>query len=1175
MLNRSTLFFYFLFVHLGPALGMVQWYRDCQVYNNFNSDFRLISSAKMNLFSLGKDKQFVDGSLYQNYADSSDQNLYYLYSKAIQKKNIAKIGEYFEHNITPKARTILPFYVDCVVRSLGIVEEAGILQEYIKPFAIATQDRKLTLEYTLLKMKEVLQSLEVLFRNGFYYVGLSSGQIGISQMEIREEFANLVGRKKPDDEVDALKEQIISTMNMAIKKKMRGGQNHMMEAGKKVFVSRGKVRFIHRIASKCRPESFKHLGVYLERYRDVKDQLGSNVQKIKTDYDFCVKMDLFEYLLALEKFLNMSGSQNFNFKTVLVVIEALLIEQQVGDIASAEFTKELYEGDEGDEGEPSSGSLMISEDSAELVEASEEDKAQLVEELLARVKESLAKDEVVADERVLRFFIRYRYYRRELLEFIFTMHHIKQKYARRFILMMVEDLLRFVKGEELIFDGNVDHFREVSNEFIYLRFLNYAGSEHDHTSTKKSLKVDELIRRKSKKLKSDMDEELIADEHVYDSSFNKGKNKDLFEMKSLSQEDDSALRQVKSMVEVGHTDMRLKSKGNLHNSLNLKNQQADFAKMFTKLEQKGHDDSSQSSSQTSSHKSIASPKDHLKSQISREISSQVSHLRSAKDSPKLQDVRTHENRSGVSGHTQSMRSRESSHKSTLSREKQSSHKSTLSREEQSSQSPKLNAKDRSVVSESRNSSMRSKGRRSVIQKTHETSMQSSVAKSQTIKRDVVSNHSREKSRSQVSGTERSPSQSQRQSMKNDVHVRSRISRDNESMQSPERTREQKTWAIKSNKTSLKSTSEMTSTRQSQRLKQGSQPSNDLKDVEAQSHRMGSRHSATIKQNSIRTSEMTSQNSQRTPQRTQSRVSKSRVTADLSEQSRSTRDEHRTSLNQSAKQRQSETTSSPQKSSQSRGSRSHKSVVSGQSRRSPETKKQVASMDSEAEINMTMKRGIVTRKDSLVTKVLTQSKEETFQQSLKGAEKTYEQMDKKPNKVNDILGENETHSKLKGKLSSAIQLSQTEQQRPAQSTKSLSHVSDSNESPRTRQQKITIDSDPATLRQSSQKDRDDDVSSPSNRLESQSSRRSDEQSPKLLKQSTDLVERMKRAKKTTYIKNKKRNHKLYKKIITNFNPKEPRDEENFEYITEHSRQFDDSVGEEIEIEKITAVPKTLN
>ena len=212
----------------------------------------------MKLYSLGLDQQFVDGSLYQNFADSSDQNLYYLFSKAIQKKNIAKVGEYFEHHVTRKGRTILPFYVDCIVRNLGIVEEAGVLQEYIKPFVIATKDRELSIDYTLLKMKEVLQSLEVIFRNGFYYSGLSSGQIGISQMEIREEFANLVNQKKAETEGEAMEKQVFQNLNQAIKRKMRAGKE-IMEAGNKTFVSRGKVRFIHRISSKCRPESFKHL----------------------------------------------------------------------------------------------------------------------------------------------------------------------------------------------------------------------------------------------------------------------------------------------------------------------------------------------------------------------------------------------------------------------------------------------------------------------------------------------------------------------------------------------------------------------------------------------------------------------------------------------------------------------------------------------------------------------------------------------------------------------------------------------------------------------------------------------------------------------------------------------------------------------------------------------------
>ena len=591
---KQTLLSIFLYLALCGYIKSEKnlWYNDCQLYSTFDKDFRAIPKSNLPMLNLGQDKAHVEGYLYWNQADSADQNLYFLFQKAIQKRNIARVGRFFEHKVTSRARSILPFYVDCIIRSFGLVEEAGILQEYVRPLGVYLKSKSVELDYLMRKMTETLFSLEVLFRKGFFYVGLAKGQFGVSEFEVRAEFAELLAsNQKKRMTADQLKEKLANNLAYAVKRNVKHRDSkflaHEMTSNRvntvslgrgqtnkkhKEFISRGKVRFIHRINSKCQPEKFKHLSLYVKRYRKLIDEFGGDSQQINADYDFCVKMDIYEYLIAVEKFFQEFGSPGFKWISVLLVIEGVLLNENIGDISTTDFKELLpiWNGSKSASNQhmKSNSSLDSSKikskntsnssqfkgnntplrniinrtddesksvksqhsdetinpqniflkintpgrkiensfeestttkkkfsrsgsgfpDEENLTQFDEISKEVMLRQLADKVVAKLSGSDIHVDRRILKFFIRYRYFRWEMLEMMYSIHHLKQKYARRFVLLMMSDLLNYVTERPLIFDKNRERFENIENDFIHVKF-NYPKTDTLYMSSEESGRV--------------------------------------------------------------------------------------------------------------------------------------------------------------------------------------------------------------------------------------------------------------------------------------------------------------------------------------------------------------------------------------------------------------------------------------------------------------------------------------------------------------------------------------------------------------------------------------------------------------------------------------------------------------------------------------------------------------
>jgi hypothetical protein len=1005
------------------------------------------------------------------------------------------------------------------------VEEAGILQEYVKPFEIAVVDRALTIDYVLARMKEVLQSLEVLFRNGFYYVGLSSGQIGISSFEVREEFANYVHQVQHSADSQAMKNQIINNMQMAIKRKMRGeNANEAIDSGNKTFISRGKVRFIHRIGSKCRPESFKHLNVYLERYTEVKDHLGSNTQKIKTDYDFCVKMDLFEYVLALEKFFILSGNSGFSFKKLLVLIEAYLLENNVGDIASAKYVKELSNEPVNSFG---SASAMVSEDSENEYlheEVTEEAKQELIDQLSAAIMVKLTEENVKSDERVVKFFIRYRYYRRELLEFLFIMHHIKQKYARRFIIMMIEDLMRFFRGETLIYDENLAQFKGVSNEFIYLRFLKFSEGEDSMEIHNSKIDISDLMRN-SIKNQSVNESEMNTSEVNYNKDITK---KNLFLDENSTSESNTQKKKMSSSVVIKPNVMMRSA--NVHKSLDLGRNQ--MPNIFTV------DKSNENDSQLQDEESMSNSSNQM-NQSKKINGSNPSHLTEQRDSPsnrsidedgktqmtELQSNKTHQKsiEYARSNHNNSPKIT-SNDNSQLSNDSKKVLDNTL--EQKSSKTVRSN-ETHSPLSNSHKISRKTEDQSELYKQQYmNKNSESSVEKS--MKSHVSNNQSHENSNLSL---QKSPVLN---TSAKSVHKDSQkdISEHSSKKASP--------VVSQSHKTERQSTS------QKQVLNDKSEISNNS-------------------QKSIKDQESEKSSRVNSPRKINKKYVSKSVDSEMDYQESFKESKHR----QFSAVKQAKLNSSEKALAQS--------LMNNKETYEQFERKQKNDGDQKSELEK-KKQEIINEMRESFNKIRMKNKKEVQSDSKspgididddssKNVQKTALTSPKidMNKKAAEVSLENNSQNKSNLSESKEFQTPKSNQSQINKSHSSQKQVPIVNE-------KSEIKSKKSSMKNTSEKS----DTSPTKAEKKQSIHVSQKsgKGAKEVKDSTTMKKRKEKASKKIYIKKKKKNHQIYKKIITNFNPKEARDEENFDYIEEKYTEYDEEAGKEIEIEKITAVPKHL-
>lgn len=401
-----------------------------EISDNLRDHFMVSETQRGWLEDAGRE----DLALLLNKTDTRDLNKYVLYYKNIRKQKIQKIVSFLYSDHHPKKAVFLPFFKACVVGK-GLLKSAGLVYEFVPRFDEFLLAQQASVKDVIGRMREALQSLELLFRNGFWYRGLSPDQLGVSQFETVEDVplflkslfrkhsiqANGRGQADPPN---------VYSPNRLFQENFLGLFSPDLKERPASVSTRGKVRFLHRVETKCELDSFPNLARYLADYGKNKRFSPMPDAEMLPSFDNCVKMDLYEWLLSFEHFFELARGKKFCWKNLLLTIEKVELQRQ------PEFEK-LKTSDRKDR-------------------------------LLFFVTDHLARrfPEQAYDLGLVRFFVKYPFYRHELTEILFTLHLLSAKYIRRFFLMMAEDLLRFLFGRPLILDKQSAGLTNHENLFV-------------------------------------------------------------------------------------------------------------------------------------------------------------------------------------------------------------------------------------------------------------------------------------------------------------------------------------------------------------------------------------------------------------------------------------------------------------------------------------------------------------------------------------------------------------------------------------------------------------------------------------------------------------------------------------------------------------------------------------
>lgn len=182
----------FLFIFLAQNTKSEDWRSFCLSESTLYKRFSTITRSAQIILTESGNLDAGQVTLLQNSFNPNDQNVYSLYTKLTKKQDFPRVMQYLTTYMSLKSREILPYFVNCFVGQAFLSKKESILQEYVQPMEFYIENRRPSLKLFSGKIREAFQSLEVIFRNGFFYKMLDQSQIGVSSflMERRDVIFN-------------------------------------------------------------------------------------------------------------------------------------------------------------------------------------------------------------------------------------------------------------------------------------------------------------------------------------------------------------------------------------------------------------------------------------------------------------------------------------------------------------------------------------------------------------------------------------------------------------------------------------------------------------------------------------------------------------------------------------------------------------------------------------------------------------------------------------------------------------------------------------------------------------------------------------------------------------------------------------------------------------------------
>ena len=534
-----------LFLSVRP----IKWPKLCSSQTTLDRSFKSLSNKERKILVESGYTDAANSHLTKNTLFASDQNLYYLYTKVLRKRGFPQLMKFLTSQMTHKARTFLPYLVNCFDDHAFFGQKQSILQEYVLPMESYIANQSPSLPLLVTKMRHVFQSLEVIFRNGFYYKFLDKSQIGVSNFQVnqREEFLN---RRIFAENEDS---DLFRRGRIRHQSRMRHGREHMrtsqfweseasvpetqteisqmidfnlkyysqehndsseMAASQRQTAAslliplsqtqdsrrppqtemhvpnpllqeerhkpnhsiipersesfhifqlfRGKVRYLENISVNCSAKRFKGLALYLRMFQSVRHIYGKASHLPTYDYKFCVKANVYEFVKAMESFLQPKGNGTFSFTRVLseiektvLIFEYLMRKKNVSLVAisgSRESSSNSFEFKSVYNTYPIRSSMYH-----DLV----------LEYLMQSIRGSKS---VTCDSKIADFFLRFHFYRQLILEILAAFHLMTTKYLRRSFILLITDLDAFLNGRPMVINQKGRFLKENVNRYAYYKY---------------------------------------------------------------------------------------------------------------------------------------------------------------------------------------------------------------------------------------------------------------------------------------------------------------------------------------------------------------------------------------------------------------------------------------------------------------------------------------------------------------------------------------------------------------------------------------------------------------------------------------------------------------------------------------------------------------------------------
>ena len=575
-----------------------KWSNLCSSQTSLDRSFKSLSTKERKILVESGYTDAANSYLAKNSVFASDQNMYYLYTKVLKKRGFPQLMKFLTSQMTHKARVFLPYFVNCFDDHAFFGQKQSILQEYVLPMESYIANQSPSLSLLVSKIRQAFQSLEVIFRNGFYYKFLDKDQIGVSNFQVneKEEFLNLrifaeneesdlfrrgriryqskLGREREElktsqywEEETSLPEsqteisQMIdvnlnyysqndkhsslapmsqrqTTASLLIPlsqtqdyhrlpqtemqipnlllQEERHERNHSLipersESFNIFNLFRGKVRYLENVSVTCSAKRFRGLSVYLATFQSVRHIYGKASHLPIYDYKFCVKANVYEFVKAMESFLQPKEDGIFSFIRVLSEIEkTVLIFEYLMRRKSASLVA-------------TSGSRESSSKSFEFksVYNTYPIRSSMYHDLvLDYIMQSIRGSKGVACESgIADFFLRFHFYRQLILEILSAFHLMKTKFLRRSLILLLTDLDAFLNGRPLVINQKGRFLKEEVNRYAYYKY------EKEYKRLDPDQIVDNVLKSKYRQIQRIIDENMspMSSDEIIDLFFGSDK----------------------------------------------------------------------------------------------------------------------------------------------------------------------------------------------------------------------------------------------------------------------------------------------------------------------------------------------------------------------------------------------------------------------------------------------------------------------------------------------------------------------------------------------------------------------------------------------------------------------------------------------------------------------------